>query len=461
MRPPFLRSARRSRLLARPTCGMAAGMDWIGNFGGWQWAPVAVAFALGLLVGLQRGWAQRGAPPGSRFAGIRTFGLLGLAGGLCGSWFASMPAVSLVFLSAAALLVLISYLRATQRSPDLSGTGSLVGLLTLACGFMAGQGQTLPATAVTVAMVLLLAMRTPLHRVVAWLSEDDVRAIARFALIALVILPLLPDRAFGPYDAWNPRQLWLVVVMVSGFSLAGYLAARALGPARGTLATAAAGALVSSTAVTASLAAHLRAAEPLPGQTTTVTHAGICMASAVMFLRVNALALLIAPLASPQLAALSLPGFVVSLAALGWFLLRMRREGAASGEPPASIGDTLKNPFAIAPALLMMALVMAMSVLAHWVLARAGDAGVATVLAISGSIDVDSAVITLGSLPAGTVSPRVAGMILIVPIVLNTLFKAGLAISVAGWSKARASAVPLALSALASGAALAAALLAA
>jgi uncharacterized membrane protein (DUF4010 family) len=438
---------------------MAAGMDWIGNLDGWPWSPVAVAFALGLLVGLQRGWAQRESRPGSRFAGIRTFGLLGLAGGLCGAWFASMPAVSLVFLGAAALLVLISYLRATQRSPDLSGTGSLVGLLTLACGFMAGQGQTLPATAVTVAMVLLLAMRTPLHRAVAWLSESDVRAIARFALIALVILPLLPDRAFGPYDAWNPRQLWLVVVLVSGFSLAGYLAARALGPARGTLATAAAGALVSSTAVTASLAAHLRNGEP--GQDMVVPHAGICMASVMMFLRVNALALLIAPMASPQLAALSLPGLLVSLAALGWYLLRMKRTGVIGSEPPAAIGETLKNPFAIGPALLMMALVMAMSLLAHWMLARAGDAGVATVLAISGSIDVDSAVITLGSLPEGTVSPRVAGMILIVPILLNTLFKAGLALSVAGWGKARASAVPLALSALASGAALAAALLAA
>ena len=434
-------------------------MDLIGNLEGWPWAPVAVAFALGLLVGLQRGWAQRGSPPGSRFAGIRTFGLFGLAGGLCGTWFAAMPAVSLVFLGAAALLVVASYVRATQREPNLSSTGSLVGLLTLACGFMAGQGQTLPATAVTVAMVLLLAMRTPLHRAVAWLSEGDVRAIARFALIALVILPLLPDSTFGPYDAWNPRQLWLVVVLVSGFSLAGYLAARTLGPARGTLATAAAGSLVSSTAVTASLAAHLRANEA--EETPLIPHAAICLASVMMFLRVNALTLLIAPMASPQLAALSLPGLLVSLAALGWFLLRMRRGGAAPGEPPAAIGDTLKNPFAIAPALLMMALVMAMSVLAHWVLARAGDAGVATVLAISGSIDVDSAVITLGSLPEGTVSPRVAGMILIVPILLNTLFKAGLAVSVAGWRKTRLSVVPLGLSALASGAALAAALLAA
>lgn len=401
---------------------------------------VALALALGLLVGVQRGWAQRQGKAGSRFAGIRTFGLLGLAGGVASVLAGPAPVLSAVLLASAAALIVAGYMRASGRGDSLSGTASITALLTLACGYLAAGGQPLVASAIAVAMVLLLAMRSQLHRLVGRLSEAEVLAIGRFALIAVVILPLLPDRAFGPYDAWNPRQLWLVVVLVSGFSFAGYIAARLLGPSRGTLATAAAGSMVSSTAVTAGLAIRLKD----PDEDHALATCGIALASAVMFARVTVLVAVLAPFALPQFALLAAPGFAVSLAAAGWFLRRTRPVASALPKP-----TKLRNPFAMAPALLLMAMVMAMTLAAHWVLERAGNAGLALVLALSGSVDVDSAIITMGNLPSGSLAPATAAMVLVPPIVLNTLFKAATTLSIAGWRSGRASALALAASAVA------------
>lgn len=405
---------------------------------------VGLALALGLLVGVQRGWASRGDPPGARFAGIRTYGLLGLAGGLAGALQARAAPLALVLMLATAALVVLGYWRSTQRGPSVSGTASLTGLITLAAGYVAGTGSFALASAVSGVTVLVLAMRKQLHHLLRHLDEQEVTAVARFALIALVILPLLPDTPLGPYGAWRPRQLWLVVVLVSGFSFAGYAAARWLGPSRGVLATAAAGSMVSSTAVTASLAGKLRDGEG----DAAMLNAGIALASAVMFLRVMVLAAALAPLALPTFARLALPGMVVSLAAFA-LILRRRRDGTADGAPLLP-----RNPFDLKPALALMALTMVLTVAARWVLARYGDAGLATVLAISGTVDVDSAIITLGNLPPGTLEGRIAGLVLIPPVVLNTLFKAVTAISLAGWRKAAPGALSLVASVVAVGAAL-------
>lgn len=415
---------------------MIAGIDNLAEgYGG-----IALALALGLLAGVQRGWAQRMAADGTRFAGVRTFGLLGLAGGIGGHLAAATPDFAMVVLAATAALILASYWRAAQAGTSLSGTASIAGLIVLAGGFMAATGERLLATAIVVIMVLLLSMRERLHALVERMSEAEVAAVARFALIAAVILPLLPDRAFGPYDAWNPRQLWLVVVLVCGFSLLGYVSARLLGPSRATLAVAAAGSVVSSTAVTAALAADLHKGDGHPA----MLNAAVALASAVMFLRVMVLVGALAPFALATFAALAVPGLLASLAAAGLFVWRAR--GASL---PPSEGLRLRNPFDIGPALLLMALVMAMTLAAHWVLTRYGDAELAIVLALSGTVDVDSAIITMGNLPAGALSAEVAGLVLLPPVLLNTLFKAGTLVSITGWRRGWPAATALALAALA------------
>ena len=239
-------------------------------------------------------------------------------------------------------------------------------------------------------------------------------AIARFALIALVILPLLPNDPIGPFGAWKPRQLWLVVVLVSGFSFAGYAGVKLLGPSRGVLATAAAGAMVSSTAVTASLGGKLRDGTNDPA----LLNAGITLASAVMFTRVMILTATLAGFALPTFALLATPGLLVSLAGTALILRRRDRTVAAAAD-----GVQLRNPFDIGPALALMALTMVLTVVARWMLERFGDAGLATMLAISGTIDVDSAIITMGNLPTGTLAAQMAGIVLLPPVLLNTLFK--------------------------------------
>lgn len=395
----------------------------------------AMGLALGLLVGIQRGWALRDWAEGSRFAGIRTFALIGLAGSIAGMLHAGAPGPALALVVAVCVLVILGYERATRASERIDGTSGVVALLTLASGFLVGSGERLMGTAVAVVMVLLLAMRTQLHGWISRLNEKEVLSIARFALIALVILPLLPDRPFGPYLAWNPRKLWLIVVLVSGFSFAGYFAARVLGPRRGIIATAAAGSFVSSTAVTASLATKMK--EGAAG--TMILAAGVSAASVVMFLRVLALVAVLAPFALAELARLVAGGILVSLAFTAWYLRRAGREGGGSTGSEVD----MRNPFALGPAILLTLMVMALTVAAQWVLSRYGDRGVALVLALSGTVDVDSAIITLGNLPGGTLSPRTAGLVLAVPVVLNTAFKAFIAVSVGGWKKGRHGALPL------------------
>ncbi|MBB5686662.1 MgtC/SapB family protein [Sphingobium boeckii] len=397
-------------------------------------SAIGLSLALGLLIGIQRGWALRNEAPGSRFAGIRTFGLLGLAGGVAGIIHGDGSGAGLLIVAAAAALVVLGYAQAAQRGGPISGTASIVGLLTLGCGFLAATQHGSVATITAVLMMLILAMRNQLHDWVQRLSEVEVIAVARFALISLAILPLLPDRAYGPFDAWNPYKLWLVVVMVSGFSFAGYIASRHLGASRGTIATAGAGAMVSSTAVTAALAVRLRDGD----DNAPVLAAGIATASAVMLVRVLVLVAALAPFALPTLAVVVMPAALVSTLATFWYLR------AAARLPAQGVQEvSVRNPFDIGPALGLMALVMVVSLVSRWVLHRFGDAGLATVLAISGTFDVDSAIITMSGLPSGTLDARMAGLVLAAPVMLNTLFKAAVAISLAGWSRGWRAAVPL------------------
>ncbi len=388
---------------------------------------IGLALALGLLIGVQRGWASRGGKPGSRFAGIRTHALFGLAGGIAGALQIRAAGLATVLLAASAALVVLGYWRSTKGHASISGTASLTGLITLAAGFLAGSGDYALASALAGITVLVLSQRSRWHHWLRHIDEQEMMAIARFALIALVILPLLPDTPFGPYGAWRPRQLWLVVVLVSGFSFAGYAAVKLLGPARGVLATAAAGSMVSSTAVTASLAGKLREGSG----DVMLLNAGVALASATMFLRVMLLTAALALFALPGFVKLAAPGMAISLVAC-WLILRRR----GAGGPTYDDEVKLRNPFDLGPAVLLMILTMALTLAARWVLERYGDAGLATVLAISGTADVDSAIITMGNLPPGTLTARVAALVLGLPVTLNTLFKTATLVSIAGWRKA-------------------------
>ena len=229
-----------------------------------------------------------------------------------------------------------------------------------------------------------------------------------------------------------------MVVLVSGSSLAGYAAAKRLGASQGILVTAVAGAIVSSTAVTAAMAARIRSGE---GRERTLV-AAIATASTVMFLRVVTMVALLAPFALPALALVAGPAIVVSAAFAVWAL---RDDGTVTDATATS----LRNPFDLGPALLLAALVMVVSLVGRWALDRFGGTGLVTVLAISGMLDVDSAILTASGLPPGSLDGVSAGLIFAAPMLMNSIVKAGLTIAIAGGRAGWSAASPLLLSVVA------------
>jgi uncharacterized membrane protein (DUF4010 family) len=380
-----------------------------------QFVGLIAATAAGLLIGLERGWRQRAQDAGTRVAGFRTFGLIGLIGGIAG--LASDPVAAALGLGVAATLA-VGYWK-SAREDALSATTTIAGVLTFGIGLAALRLSPGIALAAAAGSYIILSARRSMHALLRGLTEAEIEGVARFALVALVILPLLPDAAYGPYDAWNPRRIWMVVVLVTGLSFAGYVAARRFGADRGILIVALTGSLVSSTAVTADLARRLRK-EPESRRALT---AGIALASIVMFVRVQILVFVLIPRALPTLALAMAPATMVAgaLAFLAW--RRQRAEPA----PPVPLG----NPFDFGPALLLAAMVAILSLVARWALEQFGGEGLAVVLGLTGLMDVDAAVLTLAGLPQAALDNATAGIVLAVPVLANTAIKGIIAVVIA------------------------------
>lgn len=399
---------------------------------------LAASLAVGILIGIERGWRQRDASDGNRVSGLRTFALIGLIGGLTGHLPDLLAAV--VALAALSSLVL-GYRSELDRAGSLSVTNTLAGIITFALGYVAAKGQVSEALAVATVTMLILSQRAQAHALLKGMTEKEVESIARFALVALVILPLLPDRNLGPYDAWNPRQIWMVVVVVLGLSFAGYVATRRLGAEKGIMITALCGSLVSSTAVTVAYARRLRQNEGAEAPLI----AGIALASLVMFVRVQLLVIVLIPYAAGSLALAMVPAFLVGgLTTL--LALRTRTSASSAGEVK------LGNPLDFGPAVMLAGLVAVMAIPARWALEQFGDQGIIVVLGLTGMWDVDAAVLTLAGMPKDILDGNTAGLVLAVPVLANTVFKGVLALGIAGprqqgWKAAG----PLVASVIASG----------
>lgn len=402
---------------------------------------LAIAAAIGLLIGTERGWTRRDEAPGRRVAGFRTFGLLGLGGGVIAML---PPAPAMVVAAGAALLLLLGYARESGAGENISATNMLAALLTMALGILAGSGSWMEALAMAAVVTLLLSVRETSHRWLRGMNDDEMRSLARFALIAFVILPLMPDRQMGPLDAWNPRELWTIVVLVSGLSFAGYVAMRRLGGGHGLYVLALCASLVSSTAVTTSFARDLRADSRSAG----ALAGGIAIASAVMFARVLVLAAFLTPFVVARLATILLPALILALLAVGWQL--KARPGTAGGDPPR-----LSNPLALGPAVALAALVAVLALATRWMRDQLGHLGMIGLLALTGFADVDAAVLALSTLPSSALTPDVAATALAVPVLLNTLLKAGIVIGVAGGRSGLRAAFPLIASSVVSAATMA------
>lgn len=356
--------------------------------------------------------------------------MLGLLGGLAGL-IGLQQANSLVsgaLVAAGASILVIGYFGGSGGRARPDATTAIAALVTLALGFVAGSGRPALAVAGASLATLILALRSETHRLIARLEENDVKALARFAVIAGAILPFLPNGDFGPYGAWNPQKLWLVVVLVTGFSFAGYVANRIFGTRHGTIATALIGGAYSSTAVTQSLSQRLGTADG-----GTAESAGIALASAVMYLRVLLVVAVLATSVLAWFAMIIVPPLLVG--ALAGFWLFRRATNSKNADAPG-------NPIALLPALGFLLFIAIAAVAARWAEGRFGQQGIATLILIMGSLDVDAAVVTVGGLPAGAITSEVAALALGGTVLVNMAVKLGITFAYAR-SKGKEAAIAL------------------
>jgi uncharacterized membrane protein (DUF4010 family) len=380
--------------------------DWIHEA-----LAVGTALACGLLIGIERGWKLKEQKPGERVAGVRTFSMLGLVGGIAGViGLRGQPMVAAALAAGTVAMMVIAY--APELKTQRDSTSAVAALVTIAIGFLAGSGAAGLAIACAAIAVALLALRNELHGMVDRLEADDVKALARYAVIACAVLPFLPAGHYGPYGAWDLRKLWLVVILVTGFSFLGYVANRIFGERNGTIATALIGGAYSSTAVTQSLAQRLGREERGGAES-----AGIALATAIMYLRITLLVGLLSTRVLVPFALLIFPAFVVGAVA-GWWLFRR----APRSDAPAPPG----NPIAILPALGFLAFVAIAAVAARWAEGRFGEQGIAGLLLLTGTMDVDTAIITLGGLDPRAISASLAALALAGTVLANMTIKVGI-----------------------------------
>ncbi|GBG01317.1 hypothetical protein AZSI13_06440 [Azospira sp. I13] len=383
----------------------------------------AQAFLLSLGVGLLMG-LERERHPSSR-AGLRTFALTALLGTICG--LLGERAGSEWVLAAGLLVIGGMMLSAYQSRPDVNdpGTTSVVALL-LAYSFGAMiwyQEQTL-AVMLAILTTILLYFKTELHLMTEKLTRKDLISILQFGVLSLVILPILPNQGFGPYLALNPYQVWWMVVLISGMSLAGYAALRIFGQQHSGALIGLMGGLASSTAITLVYSRHVKATPDLLRLSMVV----ILTANLVVLVRLGLLAAMLQPELLPRLLPALGGGLLLGMVVIGW---AWRHLGAHSDQPETALN--LHNPAEIRTALTFGFIYAVVLLLSAWFSDIAGSQGLYAISLISGFTDVDA--ITLSSLRLfgmGKLPLTDAVNSIVIAFLANLVFKLGIVLSVAG-----------------------------
>lgn len=387
---------------------------------------LGTALAIGLFVGLERGWRERDVREGGRVAGLRTFALIGLMGGalsLVAMQADASPALLLaVGLASVAALFAVAFRRAAADSGTVSITSAIAALVTFVLGALAAQGQEVIAVAAAVVVTLLLGMKEQLHGGLRRIQAAELNAVLQLAVLSAVILPFLPDQGLGPYQAVNPFKLWLAVVLVAAMALAGHVAVRLRGERQGLMWAGLLGGLASSTAATVTLARTARdqSALAVPAASAIVAACG------VMFLRMAT----VVALMQPGLA-LRLGGLLLLLGAgcflAAWFLWRRQPAPAADAVRAEArlFGLPTALGFGVALAVVAVAVRAARDSL--------GDTGLYGVAFVSGLADVDAILISSVQMHAqGQLGAGATATAMLIAAFSNMVMKAGMAWVIAG-----------------------------
>lgn len=397
-----------------------------------------LALGIGLLVGTERGWQVRSAAEGSRIAGIRTFGLIGLLGGLwslLGEELGDLL-LGIAFATLAAVL-LIAYQRENKLRQDVGITSIIAALITFALGALCLRGYEVIAAAGAVITTLLLGLKPVLHAWLQRLEATELFAGLKLLLISVVILPVLPNTGYGPWQALNPYEIWWMVVLIAGLGFSGYVAMKIVGVQRGILYTGLFGGLVSSTAVTLNLS---RLARTLHNEH--VLAAGILIACATMYPRIlievavinhNLLGELLTPM-------LLMTVIVYAGAAWAW---HRRHSATQIDELP------LRNPLDLDMAIRFGLLLVAVLLLANFLHTRFGSGGVYALALLSGLVDVDAITLSLARLSRDGLAVPDAALAIVLAAVANTGIKTVLVLGIAGGKLGRRVSIYMGLAILA------------
>lgn len=394
--------------------------------------PFLLSLALGLVLGIERERAFSGDRRHLPF-GARTFALIALLGTLAAHL--GNAGVGVVLAAFAAALPLAAYLRPSSEGRNDPGTTTEVAAVAaFALGWLA-HGEPRLAAMIGVVVLAVLWLKQRIHAFAhEGLSDQEVKAALTFLVIALVVLPLLPNRAVDPWEIANPSRLWLLFVLIAGVGFAGYIAVRALGPTRGLATAGFFAGLVSSTAATLSLSQRARAQREFAGAFATgIVLANVASAAALVLI----VAVASPPLLQDAVFLLGAPVLVGALGSLGAVRFLARRAGAS---PDAEFH--LENPLDLKPALAMaaaFAVVLAVAAVAGRFF---GAYGVIATAAIAGTNDAHAATLAAATLSAaGSISPDQALLAILVAFVVNMVVKLAI-VGIAGGRRVLAIAAP-------------------
>jgi uncharacterized membrane protein (DUF4010 family) len=358
-----------------------------------QLQRLAIALAIGLIIGIERGWTMRAEAEGGAVI------------------------LAAIFLAFALVIGFLRY-REMERDQTFGATTVLAAYVAFALGALAGVGEMGAAAAASVAAAALLAMKSALHGWLEKVTWNELRAGILLLAMTLILLPILPNQGFGPFAAVNPYELWLMTILIAGVSFAGYIGLKWVGGTHGVVLSGLAGGLVSSTATTLSLSRfareHADRQEPLI--------AGALLAGSTMMARI----LVVSASVNPALLRwLAPPLFLAAAALAAQAAFNLRAVGRAALDQPLA----LKNPFELWTVLKFGAFLALVMVAAKALTAWAGEAGAYTLAAFSGLADVDAVTLTMSRLcGGGALGEQSAATAILVAAAVNTVVKVGL-----GW----------------------------
>lgn len=387
---------------------------------------LAVALAIGLLFGLERGWHGEQEADNKKPAGVRTFGLIGLLGGVGGVIAQALAPIVLGFLFLALAAVAVgSYLLHVRENAATGSTTLIAELLAFALAALSTLGHQAEAASAAVISTLLLGFKPQLQRWLARLEQTELHATLKLLLITVVLLPVLPDQGYGPDQALNPYELWWLVVLIATISYVGYFAIKVFGANAGVALTGLLAGLASSTALTLQMARIARRQGAHPGAQANLIATGILIANTTLFPRI----LVIVALLKPALAlALAPPLIGMALLTLVPTLMFWLRRGA-----PLEAGALqVSNPLALGQALrfgLLLAVVMLVARISAEIFGSAGLLGVA---AVSGVADLNAITLSIARMELEQIGQRTALIAMLIALTTNALFKTLLCTTIAG-----------------------------